>query len=94
LATLSGHTSLVFGAGLSADGRQVVSGSLDGTLRLWDARNRALAVGILVLEGREHRVPIVQGEGVVMLSLSSQSWRTTGPMNVSRIGSLRRKEKL
>lgn len=34
--TLIGHTGLVISAALAVDGRQAVSGSTDGTLRLWD----------------------------------------------------------
>jgi WD40 repeat protein len=36
VATLQGHSSTVFGAAVSADGRLVASGSGDGTIKLWD----------------------------------------------------------
>ncbi len=35
LATLHGHTGVVRGVALSADGRLLASGSWDGTVRLW-----------------------------------------------------------
>src|SRR5260370_31693469 len=35
LAALQGHTRAVFGVALSADGRLLASGGLDGTGRLW-----------------------------------------------------------
>jgi WD40 repeat protein len=37
LRTLSGHSDRVYGLAFSSDGRLLLSGSRDGTLRLWDA---------------------------------------------------------
>ena len=45
LRTLEGHTSLVFAVSLTPDGKQVVSGSGDNTLRVWDTETgRCLSI--------------------------------------------------
>jgi hypothetical protein len=40
IRTLRGHTDLVTAVALTADGRRVVSGSRDHTLRVWDLKDR------------------------------------------------------
>lgn len=42
MQTLEGHTSLVSSVALSHDGRRLVSGSDDKTVRVWDAETGAL----------------------------------------------------
>ena len=37
LATLQGHSGVVWGVALSGDGRLLASGSQDGTVKLWEA---------------------------------------------------------
>lgn len=39
LARLSGHTDRILSIGFSSDGRTLASGSLDGTIKLWDVSN-------------------------------------------------------
>ena len=41
IARLEGHTSTVLSVGYSPDGTRLVSGSADGTIRVWDPNGRA-----------------------------------------------------
>jgi WD40 repeat protein len=45
--TMRGHTDKVYCATFSADGKYVVSGSVDHTIRLWDAQSGNLVLGPL-----------------------------------------------
>jgi WD40 repeat protein len=57
LASLSGHTGVVWGVALSSDGRLVASGSFDGTVKLWEAK-RGACLRTLRAERRYERMDI------------------------------------
>ena len=48
LLALKGHTAQVFGVAFSPDGRRIVTGSYDKTVKVWDA---ATGQELLVLKG-------------------------------------------
>ena len=63
LATLEGHTGPVYGVALSADGRLLATGSVDGTIRLWNPSGGA-CLRILRSHRRDERVDITGLTGV------------------------------
>ncbi len=75
---MQGHTNSVLSAAFSPDGHQIVTGSLDGTARVWDAE---AGKTIAVLEGHTGPVWSVgfgpDGERVVTASADATAriWR-------------------
>jgi lipoprotein-anchoring transpeptidase ErfK/SrfK len=55
---LTGHRDLVFGASLLAEGRQALSWSSDGTLKLWDEQDQLIGQFTATLGSSTFPLPI------------------------------------
>jgi WD40 repeat protein/TolB-like protein len=71
---LEGHTSVVNSVAYSPDGRQIISGSTDGTIKIWDSRDGRLL--------RSISVPTNRG------AVSFVAYNPSGEKIVSAVGSL------
>jgi serine/threonine protein kinase len=60
--TFTGHSGDVLGLAFSADGREVLSGSVDTTVRLWDARSQKLLKTVPGHTGWVRAVAFVPGK--------------------------------
>ena len=71
--TLEGHADVVFSVSYSPDGKKIISGSWDGTLRIWDAQSGTLEN---VLRGHTDKVNTVRysSDGAKIIS---GSWDQT-----------------
>lgn len=82
LQTLEGHTDYVYSVAFSPDGKQIVSGSWDNTVRLWDAATGAV---LQILEGHTSYVNSVafSPDGNMLPTLhTSDCWIAEGEANI------------
>ena len=78
IGQLTGHTSWVESVAFSADGKTLVSGSRDGTARLWEVENQT---EIAQLQGHKEEVFSVEfsPDGRFLASMSAEGGCPTAP---------------
>jgi WD40 repeat protein len=81
IVALRGHTGRVVSAGFSADGRRVLTGSSDGTARVWDTKSGTTLVRLGKPAGS------TQGLKSAVFSPDGTLVATAGPENTARIWS-------
>lgn len=91
IATLLGHTDWIRSAQFSPDGKWIVTGSRDGTARLWDATNgKELAVMGEPARGDVHAQFSPDGKRIVSIAShgEAQIWDTTTRKQITALNKL------
>ncbi len=98
VSTLRGHTFLINAVAITRDGKRVLTGASDGTIRVWDARSgdelrvlRSAAAGVwsIALAPDERRVAVAgQGNVVQIFDLASGQRLLTSADHIGPITSV------
>ena len=73
---LDGHSAAVICCAFSPDGKRILSGSIDGSLYLWDSES-GQPIGFRIQQSQDAHV-VLRVEDDVLMEVSEEAWRYLG----------------